>query len=80
VYAYAFGELLVLALYARYLELGPAFPPLYLDLLAAGGSAWPEELLRPLGVDLKDPGFWARGLGMLEDLVRQAEELAAAGS
>ncbi len=77
VYAYAFGELLVLALYARYLEMKESFPPLYLELLAAGGSAWPEELLRPLGVDLKDPGFWAKGLGMLEDMVRQAEELAA---
>jgi oligoendopeptidase F len=77
VYAYAFGELLVLALYARYQELGEAFPPLYLELLAAGGSAWPEELLKPLGVDLKDPGFWAQGLGMLERMVRQAEELAA---
>ena len=78
VYAYAFGELLVLALYARYQETGEAFPPLYLDLLAAGGSAWPEELLKPLGVDLKDPGFWAKGLGMLEEMVRQAEELAGA--
>jgi oligoendopeptidase F len=78
VYAYAFGELLVLALYARYQETGEAFPPLYLDLLAAGGSAWPEELLQPLGVDLKDPGFWAKGLGMLEEMVRQAEELAGA--
>jgi oligoendopeptidase F len=78
VYAYAFGELLVLALYARYQETGAAFPPLYLDLLAAGGSAWPEELLQPLGVDLKDPGFWAQGLGMLEEMVRQAEELAGA--
>jgi oligoendopeptidase F len=80
VYAYAFGELLVLALYARYREMGEAFPPLYLDLLAAGGSAWPEELLRPLGVDLKDPDFWAKGLGMLEEMVLQAEELAAAAS
>jgi oligoendopeptidase F len=47
-----------------------------LELLAAGGSAWPEELVRPLGVDLKDPGFWAKGLGMIEELVRQAERLA----
>jgi oligoendopeptidase F len=76
VYAYAFGELLVLALYARYREIGEAFPPLYLELLAAGGSDWPEELLKPLGVDLKDPGFWGKGLGMLEELVAQAEELA----
>jgi oligoendopeptidase F len=78
VYAYAFGELLVLALYARYREMGEAFPPRYLELLAAGGSNWPEELLRPLGVDLKDPGFWAQGLGLLEQMVLQAEELAAA--
>jgi len=76
VYAYAFGELLVLALYARYREIGAAFPPLYLELLAAGGADWPEELLKPLGVDLKDPGFWGKGLGMLEELVAQAEELA----
>jgi oligoendopeptidase F len=80
VYAYAFGELLVLALYARYRETGEAFPPLYLDLLSAGGSAWPEDLLKPLGVDLKDPGFWAQGLGMLEEMVRQAEELAGSRS
>jgi oligoendopeptidase F len=77
VYAYAFGELLVLALYARYRELGQGFPPLYLELLAAGGSNWPEELLRPLGVDLKDPAFWQQGLGMIEELIGQAEELAS---
>jgi oligoendopeptidase F len=77
VYAYAFGELLVLALYARYRELGEDFPQLYMQLLAAGGSAWPEELVRPLGVDLKDPGFWAKGLGRIEELVGQAEQLAS---
>ena len=76
VYAYAFGELLVLALYARYRELGEEFPPLYVELLAAGGSAWPEQLVRPLGVDLKDPEFWAKGLGMIEELVARAERLA----
>jgi oligoendopeptidase F len=77
VYAYAFGELLVLALYARYRQLGQGFPPLYLELLAAGGSDWPEELLRPLGVDLKDPGFWQQGLGTIEELIAQAEDLAS---
>ena len=77
VYAYAFGELLVLALYACYREIGDAFPPLYLELLAAGGSDWPDRLVKPLGVDLRDPGFWDRGLGMLEELVGQAEELAS---
>jgi oligoendopeptidase F len=78
VYAYAFGELLVLALYARYKESPEGFPNAYRELLAAGGSNWPEELLRPLGVDLEDPGFWDRGLGMIEEFVEQAEEMAGA--
>ena len=75
VYAYSFGELLVLALYARYQEIGEAFPNLYLDLLKAGGSDWPETLLKPLGVDLGDPGFWAKGLDMIDELVGQAEAM-----
>ena len=76
VYAYAFGELLVLALYARYQDSPEGFPAAYRDLLAAGGSNWPEELVRPLGVDLKDPGFWDKGLSMIEAFVQQAEEMA----
>jgi oligoendopeptidase F len=77
VYAYAFGELLVLALYARFREMGDSFPPAYLELLRAGGSNWPEELLRPLGVELKDPQFWEKGLGMIGELVGEAEAMAA---
>ena len=73
VYAYAFGELLVLALYARYQESAASFPAAYRDMLAAGGSNWPEELVRPLGVDLKDRTFWDKGLGMIEEFVEQAE-------
>ena len=76
VYAYAFGELMVLALHRRYLEAGGDFPDRYLDMLAAGGSAWPHELVRPLGVDLADPDFWNKGLTLLEELVKQAEDLA----
>jgi oligoendopeptidase F len=78
VYAYAFGELLVLALYARFQEKPEGFPDAYRDLLAAGGSNWPEELVQPLGVDLKDPGFWDLGLNMIEEFVQQAEEMAGA--
>jgi oligoendopeptidase F len=78
VYAYAFGELLVLALYARYQESAASFPAAYRDLLAAGGTNWPEELVRPLGVDLKDPTFWGKGLGMIEEFVGQAEVMAKA--
>ena len=76
VYAYAFGELLVLALHTRYREMGDDFPDLYLKLLEAGGSDWPHRLVEPFGVDLKDPTFWSSGLSMLEELVAQAEELA----
>ena len=76
VYAYAFGELLVLALYARYLEEGPAFAETYRDLLAAGGSDWPDALVATLGVDLRDPAFWDGGLDAIAALVDEAEALA----
>ncbi len=76
VYAYAFGELLVLALYARYQEGRDDFPEAYLNMLTAGGSDWPHILVKPLGVDLSDPSFWAKGIQMLDDMVSEAEELA----
>ncbi|MFO0970432.1 MAG: M3 family oligoendopeptidase [Gemmataceae bacterium] len=75
-YAYAFGELLVLALFQKYRQEGEAFVPKYLDLLSAGGSDAPHVLLAKLGVDVTDPNFWALGLKLLEDMVGQAEELA----
>ena len=76
VYAYAFGDLLVRALYARYREVGAGFPELYLQMLAAGGSDWPHELVKPLGVDLSAPEFWRRGLDLLEEMVTRAENMA----
>ncbi len=76
VYAYSFGELLVLALYARYREVGDSFADSYVEMLAAGGSDWPHRIMQPLGVDLTDPGFWDRGLAMIEQMVEEAEELA----
>jgi len=76
VYAYAFGELLVLALYARYQEAGDAFADDYLDLLRAGGSDWPHRLVGRLGVDLTDPSFWQQGLDAIDDLIARAESLA----
>ncbi|MEB2346953.1 MAG: M3 family metallopeptidase [Deltaproteobacteria bacterium] len=77
-YAYAFGELLVLALVRRYDEEGPAFAPRYLEMLAAGGSESPREVVARTGLDIADPGFWARVLSLLEDLLAQAEQAAAA--
>jgi oligoendopeptidase F len=76
VYAYAFGELLVLALYARYQQEGPEFAPKYIEMLSRGGSDWPHEIVAPLGVDLRDPEFWQGGLHILEDMVAEAERLA----
>ena len=77
VYAYAFGNLLALAVYHRSLEQGPAFVDDYLEFLAAGGSTPPDELVRRLGMDITDPGFWDAGLRILDGMVKQVEELAA---
>ncbi len=77
VYAYAFGELLVLALYDRYEKGQAGFDEAYIELLRAGGSDWPEKLIGKLGVDINDPRFWKNGLSIVEDLVNQAEKLAA---
>ena len=76
VYAYAFGDLLVRALYSRFRDGGRDFPDRYLQMLAAGGSDWPAAIVGTLGVDLTDPGFWAQGLSLLEEMVGQAEALA----
>lgn len=75
-YAYAFGELLVLALYQKYREEGEAFVERYLGLLSSGGSDAPHVLLAKLGVDVTDPQFWGLGLKLLEGMVAEAEELA----
>src|SRR2546421_864165 len=66
VYAYAYGQLLALSVYQRYLEQGESFVPSYLELLAAGGSRSPEELGEVVGVDRADPGFWDSGLALVE--------------
>jgi oligoendopeptidase F len=71
VYAYAFGELLTLALYAMYKDEQDAFIPKYLELLAAGGSKTPNELLKPMKINLEDPKFWKGGLRMIDDMVQE---------
>ena len=73
VYAYAFGELLVLALYKRYIESPDEFPDQYIELMRAGGSDWPHILVGRLGVDLQDPEFWHKGLSEIEALIERAE-------
>ena len=76
VYAYAFGNLLALSVYHRFLERGPSFVEDYLDFLAAGGSIRPDELVKRLGMDITDPGFWDAGLKILDGMVSEVERLA----
>jgi len=76
VYAYAFGNLLALSLYQRYREVGPDFVETYLDFLGAGGSQAPDELVRSVGMDITDPGFWDAGLKILDGMVAQVEDLS----
>lgn len=76
VYAYAFGELLVLALYETYTEQKEGFADKYLKMLKAGGSEWPEEIVAKAGLDITRPDFWDRGLAAIETMIEQAEILA----
>jgi oligoendopeptidase F len=78
VYAYAYGQLLALSVYARYQEQGEGFVPAYLELLSAGGSLEPAELGRIVGCDLEDPGFWDAGLAIVERQLEAAEDAARA--
>lgn len=76
VYAYAYGNLLALSVYRKYQEVGPSFVDRYLDFLGAGGSMRPDELVRTLDMDITDPGFWDRGLSILDEMVSEIERLA----
>ena len=76
VYSYAFGELLVLALYGRYQQEGEVFVDNYLALLAAGGSRSPAELLAPFDITLDDPLFWRGGLDIIEQMLADVEQEA----
>ena len=78
VYAYAYGQLLALSVYSRYLEEGESFVPRYIELLSAGGSRSPEELAAIAGLDLTDPGFWSKGLEHVRRQLERAEDAAAA--
>jgi oligoendopeptidase F len=77
VYAYAYGQLLALSVYRRYLEEGEELRAALLELLGAGGSRSPEELAAIAGLDLEDPTFWAQGLDLVRDQLELAEAAAA---
>ncbi|MBI4725220.1 MAG: M3 family oligoendopeptidase [Rhodomicrobium sp.] len=77
VYAYAFGDCLVNSLYAAYERAPEGFEGRYLDMLRAGGTKHHKELLAPFGLDASDPGFWAMGLKVIEDMIAELEALDA---
>lgn len=76
VYAYAFGELLVLALYNAYRNGQEGFEERYIEMLEAGGSDWPHNLVDKLGIDIRDKEFWSQGLTLFEKMIEEAEKLA----
>ncbi|MDY6845711.1 MAG: M3 family oligoendopeptidase [Chloroflexota bacterium] len=75
VYAYAFGQLLVLSLYKQYQEEGESFKPRYMDILAAGGSVAPVELLANAGIDVTTAEFWQDGYDVIDEMVTRLEKL-----
>ncbi|SIT77334.1 M3 family oligoendopeptidase [Pontibaca methylaminivorans] len=75
VYAYAFGDGLVNALYSVYAEGAPGFQDKYFDMLKAGGSKHHKELLAPFGLDASDPRFWDKGLGMIAGMIDDLEAM-----
>jgi oligoendopeptidase F len=75
VYAYAFGDGLVNALYAVYQEGDPGFQEKYFEMLRAGGSKHHKELLAPFGLDASDPKFWDKGLSMISGFIDELEAL-----
>ncbi len=78
VYAYAFGQLLVLSLYKQFKAEGDSFKPRYLKLLSAGGSQAPEKILTEAGINIRSAEFWQGGFDVIKELVEQLEALPIA--
>ena len=78
VYAYAFGQLLVLSLYQMFKAEGESFKPKYLKILSSGGAEAPEKILSEAGINIRDPKFWQGGFDVLEKLVSELEALPVA--
>jgi oligoendopeptidase F len=75
VYAYAFGQLLVLALYQQFKAEGEAFKPRYVKLLSAGGSEAPAKICAEAGIDIRSEAFWQGGFDVLAKLVDELEKM-----
>ena len=77
VYAYAFGDCLVNALYAQYQQQPAGFEDKYLELLTSGGRMHHQELLAPFGLDASDPAFWSQGLSVIGGMIDELDALSA---
>ncbi|MGB6421698.1 MAG: M3 family oligoendopeptidase [Anaerolineales bacterium] len=75
VYAYAFGQLLVLSLYQQYKEEGEAFKSRFIKILTAGGSDAPVRILTEAGIDVYDAGFWQGGFDVILDMIEKLEDI-----
>ncbi len=75
VYAYAFGDCLVNALYAVFQSGAPDFQAKYLDMLRAGGTLRHKDLLAPFGLDASDPAFWQKGLDVVAGFIDELEAM-----
>ena len=75
VYAYAFGQLLVLSLYQRYQKEGDSFKPGYIKILEAGGSKAPASILSESGIDINSQDFWQGGFDVIDRMVKDLEDL-----
>ena len=75
-YAYSFAQLVALLLYRRFREDPEAFAPKYFELLGAGGSASPADLVAPFGLDLRSTDTWREAFAELDALREEAERLA----
>ncbi|MCF7871878.1 M3 family oligoendopeptidase [Candidatus Woesearchaeota archaeon] len=76
VYAYAWGNLMVLSLYKMYKEQGDAFIPKYKDILRAGGSDAPENILKRAGIDIASEGFWQKGMDQIKEQISLLKKLS----
>jgi oligoendopeptidase F len=75
VYAYAFGQLLVLALYQQYRREGDSFVPKYQKILAYGGSKAPVAILAEAGIDVTSPAFWQGGFDVIKGMIDELEAM-----
>jgi oligoendopeptidase F len=77
VYAYAFGQLLVLSLYRQFRQEGESFKPRYIEILSAGGSDSPANILARAGIDIYGEAFWQGGFDVVSELINQLEALSS---